>query len=812
MIADGRATLVELLRRRAAAHPDAIAVEDPREALTYAALDRAADALGAQLRARGVQPGDLVAVRVERSCRMHVAVLGIGRAGAAYLPIDPGSPEERTAFILADSGATATVTDDDTETALRSPGAVPPPLESDPARLLYTIYTSGSTGKPKGVLVEERSVVNLLDGFGAAIPLGPGDTLLAVVPLAFDVSVLDLYWPLTRGARIVVATREEVVNPKALIARIERSGATHMQATPSTWRMLVDAGWRGAPQLRAISGGEPLPVPLADALLARSRELWNVYGPTEATVWATMHRVRAAGEPPAIGAPIPNVGVFVIDEQVRQVPDGVIGELAIGGAGVARGYLRRPELTADRFVPNTIAPDLSDRLYRTGDLARVRADGTLECLGRLDTQVKLHGHRIELGEVEAALVALAGVAAAVAVVRTEGGEQRMIAYVVPAPGAALGGGALRRALARSLPAYMIPSAIVLLETLPLNGNGKVDRGALPPPPPRAPGDDAHVAPRTSTERRLTAIWEEVLDVRPIGVTDDFFELGATSIAAARVFDRIERELGARLPLSPLFAAPTVERLAALIDGGTAPERRSSLVAIQPHGALPPVFCVHGGAGTILHFHALARLLGAEQPFYGLQMRGLYGGAAPHFTVEAMAAHYLRELRAVQPRGPYRIGGYCFGALVAFEMARRLEARGERVALLFAINGPSPAYIRRYGAALKDPLSDRLLVPRARLRGAFGRPLPDRWRGGAILRICHAAERAYRPQPYPGALLLFAGEGLYLEPDAGWQPFVRGGLEIATVPGRHYNQRDAMYEPKVGAIADRLRAVLVETRT
>jgi thioesterase domain-containing protein/acyl carrier protein len=524
-----------------------------------------------------------------------------------------------------------------------------------------------------------------------------------------------------------------------------------------------------------------------------------------------MHRVGGPGEPPTIGRPIPNVDVFVVDEAVRPVADGTVGELAIAGAGVARGYVRRPELTADRFVPNAIAPELSDRLYRTGDLARVRADGSLECLGRCDTQVKLHGHRIELGEVEAALCALPGVAGAVAAVRSDGGaEPRMIAYVVAANGARPHGGALRRGLGRTLPAYMIPAAVVVLDAFPLNGNGKVDRNALPAAPPRAATDvGTFAAPRTATERRLTAIWEDVLDVRPIGVTDDFFELGATSIAAARVFDRIERELGAQLPLSPLFQAPTVERLAQLIDGGGVLERRSSLVAIQPRGAQPPVFCVHGGAGTILHFAALARRLGEEQPFYGLQMRGLYGGAPPLVGVREMAEHYLHELRAVQPHGPYRLGGYCFGALVAFEMAQSLAGTGERVALLFAINGPAPPYIRRFGAALDDPLADRLLVPRARLHAALGRPLPDAWRGAAILRICYAAERAYRPVPYRGALLLFAGEGLYREPDAGWTTLVRGGLEIVTIPGRHGNQRDAMYEPYVGAIAERLRVALAE---
>lgn len=849
---DRTRSLIGEVRRHAALAPDDVAVACGDETLTYAQLDRRATALARVLRARGVVPGTLVAVFVERSVDMLVAVVGIHAAGGAYVPIDPTYPEERVAFMLGDSQAPVVVTHERLRAVLpRVPVDVVTfeeaasdtgehdvvPLEPDPNRLAYVIYTSGSTGRPKGVLIEHGCVANLLAGVEPAIPIGRGDTLVALASLSFDMSVLDVYLPLVNGARMVVATRETATNPRALSALMQRCGVTHMQATPSTWRMLIDSGWSGQRGLTIVTGGEALPAPLAVQLLERADRVFNFYGPTEATVWATMRRVTP--DDVTIGTPLANVRAHILDGHGHASPVGVTGELHLGGDGLARGYLNRPELTAERFIADPIDP--GSRLYRTGDLGRYRDDGSIEYLGRNDFQVKLRGHRIELGEVEDALASQPGVRSAIATVREDvPGDPRLIGYVAVGSNADISASMLRRALLRSLPSYMVPDTVVVLDDLPLNDNGKLDRKRLPPPATRA-HESAGVAPRTPLEARLLAIWEEVLDLRHIGVTDDFFDLGATSITAARVFERIERELGASLPISPLFQAPTIERLAALIEAGRPERRWNSLVPIQPLGTKTPIFCIHGGAGTILHFQPLARRFGTDQPFYGLQMQGLYGDAPPHIEIPQMAKHYIREIRSVQPHGPYLIFGYCFGGIVAFEIVRQLRSAGEQVTVLVSINGPSPEYIRTkggpgghpetvtelpraHGVAAKairlakraywklrwelgEGRATRWLDARTRTYSRFGRPLPDGWRRPAIYRICWRAERRFQPHPVDVPVVVFAAAGLYRAPDLGWGPYATAGIKTFEVPGNHRNQRDAMAEPHVAFLADHLSDVL-----
>ena len=876
--------LVSLVRESAARFPDAVALEFGGETLTYRELDVRANRLGSYLRAQGVGPETLVALYVERSLDMILGVLGIHRAGGAYLPIDPGSPTERIEYMLGDSGAPFVLTQDQFRERLpllgptvisfdgsraeiaRAP-AVAPAIDAPNTRLAYLIYTSGSTGRPKGVQVEHRSVVNFIAGIRDEIPLGPGRVQVALVPLAFDVSVGDIYPPLVAGARVVVASRETTANPQALIALLDRCGATHMQATPSSWRMMIDAGWTGRSPFVAMCGGEALPQALSDRLQGLGADLWNLYGPTEATIWATIHHALRAGEPVTIGHPMLNVTAAVLDETGHPVAPGVLGELFLGGVGIARGYYNRPELTAERFSEHFVVADASGRggprapagrLYRTGDFVRVRPDGLIDYVGRTDYQVKLRGHRIELGEVEAALVKRPGVQEAVAIVRDdEHAGPQLLAYITVDSKTTHDTTPLtiRRALLETLPRYMVPDVVVVLDALPLTPNGKIDRAQLPVSadvlgPARGQGT-LQVAPRTPLETSLVAIWEDVLNIRPIGATDDVFDLGMTSIAAARVVQRIELELGATLPLSPLFQAPTVEKLAALIEQKDATGRWTSLVPVQPHGTQTPVFFVHGGVGTILHFRQLARRLGTAQPFYGLQMQGLYGDRPVHVTPEQMATHYLREMREVQPQGPYAIAGYCFGAIVAFEMARQLERAGEPLPLLINVNGPSPAYIRAHGSArrlgppsppwpvaatavgravlavkklrwtITWPVIGRQLRKRwrmvqravvvagARFYSARGWPIPESWRNAALGWICNSAERSYEPDVFSGTMLMFVAPDLYREADLGWSAHIKGGIEICEVPGQQSTQRDAMHEPFVGYVSERLRAALAE---
>lgn len=850
-----------------AAHAQHPALAFGGQTLTYAEVEARTAKLARYLRARGVGRETLVGIFVERSPDMIVSVLAVQRAGGSYLPIDPAYPRDRIAYMLGDSGAPLVVTqhalrdklpadgaaalvslDDDADEIARATPLRAQPL--DPSQRAYLIYTSGSTGKPKGVEVEHRNVVNFLNGMQSAVRLGVGDTLIALAPLAFDISTLDMFLPLLGGARTIIAPRETATSPKALMALMEASGVTHMQATPSTWRMLVDAGWRGRAGLVALCGGEALPAPLARELLARGLTVWNLYGPTEATVWATMTPITDATPPITIGRPMPNVQTWILDDSGDLAPIGVLGELCIGGGGVARGYLGRPELTAERFVEHhDPLTGERTRIYRTGDLARYDQSGNIEFVGRVDSQVKLRGYRIELGEVEAALAALAGVRAAAAVVREDRpGDPHLAAYVTLDEGTSVSPAALRRALLDVLPAYMVPDSIGVLHALPLSSNGKIDRRALGTLPPAAAGGE-HVAPRTTLEARITRIWEEVLGIAPIGVTDDFFALGATSLGAGRVFERIERELGASLPLSPIFQAPTIERLAALVEH--APRRQwETLVPMQTAGTRTPIFCVHGGGGTIVHFQLLARRLGNDQPFYGFQLRGLYGDVAPLGSVAEMAAHNITEMKSVQPEGPYVLAGYCFGILVAFEMAQQLTRAGERVALVVGINGGTPDYIRRHGRprhitwvdAVERPTSRVgravLAVKRvkwalepanlapirrargvarrtklrsirllARLHAAAGRPLPERIRGEGVYEVCHWAEEHYRAAPFDGRMLLFTAPELFRERDIGWGALVRGELMIEELPGHHETQRNAMYEPAVALVARRIEAEL-----
>ncbi|MFL5383903.1 MAG: non-ribosomal peptide synthetase [Longimicrobiaceae bacterium] len=573
----------ELFAARAAAAPDAPAVSAADGALTCRELDERSTRLARHLRGLGVAPGALVALCLERSAEMLVALLAVLKAGGAYLPLDPDYPAERLAYMLADSGAGVLVTQARLAERLPAAGLATvrvdadwpavaalsaAPLEAGAAAddLAYVIYTSGSTGRPKGVQVRHGGVANFLHSLRQEPGMELGGVLVAVTTLSFDIAVLELFLPLVAGAATVVATREQAADPGLLVELLERAGATAMQATPATWRMLLDAGWTPPPSLRVLCGGEALPRELADRLLAGGAEVWNLYGPTETTIWSAAWRVEAEG-PVVVGRPIANTRLYVLDPHGTPTPTGVPGELWIGGAGVARGYLGRPGLTAERFAPDPFAAAPGARMYRTGDRARWRADGTVELSGRLDTQVKLRGFRIELGEVESALREHAGVAEAAAMVREDvPGDARLVAYVVPAPGASAPAAELRTLLSSRLPGYMVPSAFVALEALPLTPNGKVDRRALPAPDAAAAEEpEAWVAPSTPTEEAVAAIWTAVLGLERVGANQSFFELGGHSLLATQVMARIRATLGASLPVRVLFEARTVAELARRVD-------------------------------------------------------------------------------------------------------------------------------------------------------------------------------------------------------------------------------------------------------
>lgn len=531
------------------------------------------DALAAVLRARGIGAGSLVAVHLDRTAALPVALLAVLRAGAAYLPLDPAYPAERLAYILADSGAALLLTDRGPTAELAAavpavldlgdlPGerAGEAPAHPAPGDTAYVLYTSGSTGRPKGVVVGHRALANLLGSFADRLDSGPGHVWLGLTSLSFDISALELFLPLTTGGRLVLAPDGLAVDGPGLLRLIAAEGVTHAQATPSGWRVVLAAA-PGRTGLTALAGGEA-PLPLARELRAVVARLLNVYGPTETTVWSTCAEIPAAPHRVGIGRPIANTRAYVLDGRLRPVPVGLPGELLLGGDGLASGYLGRPELTADRFVPDPFGPP-GARLYRTGDLVVRTGDGALDYLGRIDQQVKIRGHRIELGEIESALLDHPDVAqAAVAVHPDAHGEPRLVGYLVAAEPAEPAD--LRDHLRRTLPAAMVPAQFVTLASLPLTPNGKLDRRALPAPPAAEPAAEADLAPGTPGDEltaTLCAIWSEVLGLPGVGPQDDLFDLGGHSLTIIQISARIRESLGVEVDFDLFFDTPTVAGIA-----------------------------------------------------------------------------------------------------------------------------------------------------------------------------------------------------------------------------------------------------------
>ena len=603
----GPRTIAHALSAQVARTPHATALLCDGMQLTYAELDQRSNRLARHLRALGVGREHLVGLCVERDLEMVVAQWAVLKSGGAYVPLDPAYPEDRLGYMADDAQLSVLVTHSMHLSSIAwprertvlldvdafriaahddTPLASEPMLDcraEDPA---YVIYTSGSTGRPKGVAVPHRAVMNFLCSMAKQPGLAPEDRLLAVTTLSFDIAVLELLLPLTLGATVILARRTEAIDGDALIDLMNRQHATVMQATPATWRMLIESGWRGDPQFKALVGGEALPSDLADQLLERVGALWNMYGPTETTVWSTCERVFSERDGISIGTPIDNTTVWVLDDQGGPCPIGAPGELCIGGEGVALGYLHRPELTAQRFVSDRFATNHGARLYRTGDLGRWRHDGKLEHLGRLDFQVKVRGHRIELGEIESALAGHPDVDHAVVVVREDRpGDARIVAYVLAAGGMPPHA-SLRDHLRSTLPDYMLPQHYVHIAALPLLPNGKIDRRALPPPSEQAtPALDSAdmVAPQTPAERALAKIWCELLKLPQVSVTDNFFDLGGHSLLAMQAIHRIQAQLGVHLRPQQ-FIFETLRQIARSVEGSAQPPEANP-ETVSPPGLL-----------------------------------------------------------------------------------------------------------------------------------------------------------------------------------------------------------------------------------
>lgn len=587
----------ELIEAQVERTPDAVAVIFQSKQLTYRDLDEHASRLAERLRQLGVGSGKLVGLFVERSLEMVVGVLGILKAGAAYVPMDPKYPQDRLAFMLEDAKPVAVLTQQNLQSQLPSHqahvllldeptktvagSALNRSLEKSRPQtedLAYVIYTSGSTGKPKGVQISHGALVNFLSSMQWQPGIVAEDVLLAVTTLSFDIAGLEIFLPLISGARLVIAGAETVVDGAALAALMKRSGATFVQATPATWKMLLEAGWTGDSKLKILCGGEAWSEALAGQLLTRCKSLWNMYGPTETTIWSAATQIKT-GQPVLVGRPIANTTFYILDADLQPVPVGVAGELHIGGDGLARGYFNRPELTVEKFITDPFSPGSNARLYKTGDLARYRSDGSVEYLGRLDQQVKVRGFRIELGEIESVLIRHPAVRECVVVAREDAaGEKNLAAYLVVCEGAALVTAELREFLLKQLPEYMVPVAFVNLEKLPLTPNGKIDRKALPAPAENQLESGAQfIAPQTPTELALAKIWSELLGVERIGIHDNFFALGGHSLMAVRMAFRIRDALKADVPVKWISEFPTIARLAPAVEKS----RKREVVLMSP---------------------------------------------------------------------------------------------------------------------------------------------------------------------------------------------------------------------------------------
>jgi len=582
----------QLFELQARCVPETTAVVSHGQCLSYRDLNDRANQLARLLLKRGVAPDAPVGLCVDRGPSMVIALLGILKAGGAYVPLDPKLPDERLAFLLADSKPVALVADQSSLRPLFGPYTIvldpdwkfienesraDPSTCVTPQNLAYVMYTSGSTGRPKGVAIEHRSVVNLLRSMQCKPGLNHEDVLLAVTTLSFDIAGLEIFLPLVSGARLVIADSADVIDGNRLKDLLKDSKVTAMQATPATWRLLIEAGWHGDPDLKILCGGEALSPELATQLTSRGRSVWNLYGPTETTIWSSFCKISGQEEAIPIGRPIANTSIYIVDGHRSQVPVNVIGEIYIGGEGLARGYLNRPELTAERFVENWLVPGRGSRLYRTGDLGRYWSNGEIEYVGRVDTQIKLRGVRIELGEIESVLASHPAVREAVVAVSGEAEQQKLTAYLVGRAGTAVPeAGELRRFLRIKLPEHMAPASYWQIEKLPLLPSGKVNRAALDDCGGRRLVDGQDwVGPHNESEAQLVEIWRELLKVEAVGREQNFFELGGHSLLVLQMTARIRRTMEVELPVRSVFESPTIAGLAQEVE-------KARAAGLKPH--------------------------------------------------------------------------------------------------------------------------------------------------------------------------------------------------------------------------------------
>lgn len=836
-------SLHKLITTQAETIPDKTAIIFGEQKVTYKQLNERANQLAHLLIKNGVKKGDRVGFSLDRSAEMVIALLAIMKTGAVYVPLDPQFPLNRINYMLEDSQAVVLLTSqkykgryqssakelllEDEWQNLQDYDTTAPEVIVDGESLVYILYTSGSTGNPKGVQIAHHNLVNFLTSMQKAPGITADDRLLAVTTISFDIAGLELWLPLLTGAEIILADTATAKDGRALLDVIKKERVTLMQATPYTWRIMLEAGWDENTPVKVICGGEALPQELAQKLLTRASSLWNVYGPTETTVWSTIKQLTKQDKVISIGRPINNTSIYILDKFSKPLAQGVAGEIYIGGDGVAKGYLNRPELTAEKFVEDPFAKQPGAKMYRTGDLGKFLPDGEIECLGRIDAQVKIRGYRIETGEIEFQLEKEIDVKEAVVIARPDQhGVDKLVAFiVVDADHAITSDGSTqtqswKNSLKKSVPDYMVPDNFIVIPAMPLTPNGKVDRKALAKHGAAlAEEGNIYVAPRTDIEKMVADIWIEFLGIKKIGVHDNFFELGGHSLIAVKVMARIEKETGKRLPLATLFESPTVEKLAHTLEIGAKSITWDSLVPIKPKGNKMPLYMVHGAGLNVLLFNTLAMNMSPEQPVYGLQAKGLDGIDEPLGKIEDIAAYYIAAIMEQNPTGPYALAGYSFGGIIAFEMARQLEALGKEVKMLamfdtYAYRSPhyDPALLKLYkrgkffvkrfmytftfSNGFRYTIVERSTNVKRRIIRAYwdlryGKNQTQAGIFGYSNKVDvmnEYAEKHYQLKPYNIAVEVFRADNrtFYMD-DAeflGWKPYALKGVNIHRIPGEH----------------------------
>ncbi|MEW6734992.1 MAG: amino acid adenylation domain-containing protein, partial [Acidobacteriota bacterium] len=838
--------------------PNAIALTFADNNLSYRELNLRANQLADFLRLMKVEPEQLIGICVERSIEMVIGLLGILKAGGVFIPIDPTYPQERITFILQDTRLgvllitsrvkhilpkvelpTICLDGDWQQISLSSQENPSSPVTA--SNTAYVLYTSGSTGQPKGTIVSHQSLVNYLFWVNRILLNEECYNIPFLTRFTFDAFLKQLFAPLIRGDKVYLFS-DIVSEAPALVRLLTQEKDIYLNTVPSLWHVVltqineIELAPIAENLKGLLLGGEQLPRELVEQTFEKFPEIkiFNLYGPTETTANATMATVKQSAIV-TIGKPIANTQVYVLDANLQPLPVGIDGELHIGGEGLAQGYLNCPALTAEKFIPNPFSTNLGTRLYKTGDMVRYLPDGNILFIGRIDDQIKIRGFRIELGEIQEVLSNHPDVEnAVVMVVGEEILARHLIAYLVFDHKASVQVNNVKDYLREKLPDYMIPSTFVVLDKLPLTSNGKIDRRALPTVgKERLVSETEFVPPRNNLELKLISIWEEVLDIGPIGIQDDFFRIGGHSLLAVKLMAKIEKEFNQRLSLATLFQAPTIEKIAAILDQDSFEQVTTPLVGIQTKGDRTPFFCVHPGYGNVFCYVALARCLGSKQPFYGLQARGFIDAEQPLTTVEEMATSYLAAIRNIQPHGPYLLGGWSFGGYVAFEMAQQLQAEGEQVSLLAlidtiiqsdSINREDTDILIRLAREANIALTSEELevlsldqqfacfIEKAKL-SKFIPPdvdVPQLRRFVNVFKANLQAKQRYLLKTYFGTVTVFRAkeraDGIEIDSALSWQKIVHGNVNIYDIPGSHYSM---LFPPYVVELAQILGEKILE---